>query len=96
MKAFDNHELERRVDEVLYYIWDPIGVSDQPCAREEYGSYVPYVLQLVEHSDDADLISADLANIVRANMGLSPDTAQCDRAANMLLRHKWAVQQGLS
>ena len=23
-------ELESRIDEVLYYIWDPIGVSDVP------------------------------------------------------------------
>jgi hypothetical protein len=46
MRTFDNDELRRRVDEVLYYIWDPIGVSDQPYARGEYEGYVPKVLQL--------------------------------------------------
>ncbi len=28
-------ELEKRIDEVLYYVWDPIEVSDEPCARAE-------------------------------------------------------------
>lgn len=48
MRTFDDRELSRRVDEVLYYIWDPIGVSEEPFARAEYESYVPKVLELVE------------------------------------------------
>jgi len=35
-------ELKNRNDEVLYYIWDPIGVSDEPCARIEYTAYVDW------------------------------------------------------
>ena len=34
-------ELHRRTDEVLHYIWDPIGVSGVPTARDEYSGYVP-------------------------------------------------------
>ncbi len=53
MRNLDNRELKRRVDEVLYYVWDPIGVSDEPFARGEYHSYVPRVSQLVKESDEA-------------------------------------------
>jgi hypothetical protein len=33
----------RRVDEILHFIWDPIGVCEIPQARDEYQSYVPKV-----------------------------------------------------
>jgi hypothetical protein len=29
-------ELYRRVDEILYYVWDPIGLAASPAARNEY------------------------------------------------------------
>lgn len=48
MRSFNKGELQRRVDEVLFYVWDPIGVSDEPFARGEYESYVPGIATLVE------------------------------------------------
>ncbi len=35
------NELYRRTHEVLHYIWDPVGVSDEPRARDEYQGYLP-------------------------------------------------------
>ena len=40
-------ELYRATDEVLHYIWDPIGVSDAPNARDEYSSYLPQVFKML-------------------------------------------------
>lgn len=54
MIEFDDNELKNRVDEVLFYIWDPIGVSHEPCARWEYKSYIPQVLRLIEQNDDPE------------------------------------------
>ena len=34
-----DEELYRRVDEVLHYLWDPIGVAGIPEARDEYYGY---------------------------------------------------------
>lgn len=89
-------ELYRRVDEVLFYVWDPIGVSDEPCARGEYRSYVPQIQRLVETSDDVVPISARLAEIMRAQMELAVDKDLCDKTADLLLRHKYAVKEGLA
>lgn len=89
-------ELYRRVDEVLYYVWDPIGVSDEPCARGEYRGYVPKILHLVETSDDIDPISAELREIVSTRMGLAADKERCDETARLLFRHKYAVKEGLA
>lgn len=38
-------ELDKRIDEVLFYVWDPIGVSDIPEARGEYSSYTMTILK---------------------------------------------------
>jgi len=94
MRQFANNELRRRVDEVLYYIWDPIGVSEAPYARAEYESYIPKVLQMVEENDNIRTISAHLADIISTQMGFSPDTKRCDHAAEILLMHKQAIKEG--
>jgi hypothetical protein len=34
-------EFNRRADEVLHYLWDPIGVAGEVMACDEYMGYVP-------------------------------------------------------
>ena len=94
MRTFHSDELRRRVDEVLYYVWDPIGVSEEPFARAEYESYVPKVLQLVVDHDDQAPISAYLADIVKTQIGLSPNSKHCDHVATLLLENKKAIERG--
>lgn len=92
MRTFDKDELRRRVDEVLYYVWDPIGISDVASTRGEYDSYVPKVLQLVEQHDRIGPISSHLAGIIDIKMGLKANKQKCDQTAQVLLDHKHAVQ----
>lgn len=65
-----DEELYRRVDEILHYIWNPIGVSGVPEARDEYYSYLPDVFQLVKDKAAADAIAQHLTDIVVNRMGL--------------------------
>ncbi|MCE2939506.1 MAG: hypothetical protein ACK5XS_11605 [Armatimonadota bacterium] len=37
--------LLRAVDELLFYVWDPIGINDDPNVRDEYYDYVPQVFE---------------------------------------------------
>ncbi len=94
MRVFDKNELRRRVDEVLFYVWDPIGVSGEPSARAEYENYVSKVLDSVERNDDIEPISSHLADIARNQIGLSPNKERCDHTAKLLLEHKQAVKEG--
>ena len=94
MRTFDKDELRRRVSEVLYYVWDPIGVADQPYARAEYETYVAEVLQLVNESKSSSVISDHLASIVKNSMAFSPNKQRCDGAASLLLEHKDAIEKG--
>jgi len=51
-------ELYQRTDEVLHYLWNPLGVSDIPKARDEYYSYLPQVFSLILKGSDAKEIMA--------------------------------------
>ena len=69
----------RRVDEVLWQVWDPIGVNDQPAARDEYSSYAPHVAGLLRSAATDAEIEGHLARIVLEQMGMTwmnPDRAR--------------------
>lgn len=87
-------ELNQRIDEVLYYIWDPIGVSDEPCARAEYSSYTMTILKYVIN-EDLNQIANQLSKIETDSMGLTTDKERNLEIAQRLLDYKYAVEQGL-
>jgi hypothetical protein len=64
-------ELYRRTDEVLHYLWDPIGVAGVPEARDEYDSYVPPVFSMLQQGLANDEISEYLISIECDSMGLA-------------------------
>jgi hypothetical protein len=70
MSAQHEKELYLRVDEVLHYVWDPIGVSGIPMARDEYQSYVPQVFRLLNENANAEQIVSYLNEVVTERMGL--------------------------
>lgn len=87
-------ELNQRIDEVLYYIWDPIGVSEEPCARAEYSSYTMTILKYVL-KEDITQIANQLSKIETNSMGLTTDKERNLKIAQRLLDYKYAVEQGL-
>lgn len=42
-------EMETRVSEILFYVWDPIGVNRMPACRNEYEQYVPIISAYLLH-----------------------------------------------
>lgn len=73
------------VDSVLWADWDPIGVNDNALARNEYSSYVPSVIRLVESGADAYKLAAHLQQLERASMGLSAAPERSRRVAQRIL-----------
>lgn len=68
-------ELYQRVDEVLHYIWDPIGVAGTPTARDEYYGYLPTVFSLLKQGDNNDeKIAEYLIYVATDRMGLHETT----------------------
>ena len=94
MINFDSSELRKRVDEILYYIWDPIGVSTCASARGEYWNYVDQILELLEQNEGIDEISERLEFIRVEWMGLPVNKKRSDFAAGILQDHKKAIKGG--
>jgi hypothetical protein len=88
-----DEELYRRVDEVLHYIWDPIGVSSVPQARDEYYTYLPAVFNLLKESAPADTIAQHLTEIVVNRMGLRGATKETLEVVSVLQDWKEALDE---
>lgn len=80
--------LYERIDEVLHYVWDPIGVSGVAVARDEYQFYAPAILGLLKDGADAERIAAHLNAITLKRMGLYEDSEKALEVARILLGWK--------
>lgn len=87
-------ELTKRVDEVLYYLWDPIGVSDEPCARGEYSSYALSIVNSVITENKHDIVEK-LTKIESELMGLIANKSKNMEIAERLVQYKHAIEEGL-
>lgn len=88
----DDTDLYRMVDEVLHYVWDPIGVSTEPRARDEYYAYVPSVFSLVRDDRNAREIAAHLRSIAVERIGLSAAPEAEANVARLLLEWKELIR----
>ena len=78
-------ELYRAVDEVLHYVWDPIGVSTIPQARDEYHSYLPNVFGCLRNGESSQSIAAYLNAVTTNRMGLSANAQHDLKVAEILI-----------
>lgn len=80
-------ELYRRVEEVVHYIWDPIGVRGIPQARDEYKSYMTAIYGRVQAGNLEEIVEY-LKWAASENMGLSFDKEKAIEAAKVMLDWK--------
>jgi len=88
-----DEELYRAVDEVLHYVWDPIGVAGVPQARDEYYSYLPQVFRRIKEGAAATEIADYLSKMSTEYMGLSENRSQDLKVAEILLEWKAAIDE---
>ena len=74
----------RMVRVVLLRAWDPIGVRGIPEAVDEYDSYAPAVLQLLESGASDRHIADYLTSVIRDRMELRPNPKADEDIAAML------------
>ena len=83
--------LYHRVDEILFYIWDPIGVCDTPMARDEYQSYLPQLFKLLLNNSKDHEVSAYLIKVESGSMGMSANSKKAFEVARLLIETKEAL-----
>ena len=84
-------ELERRVDEVLFYMWDPLGFKGEPYTRKEYRSYVKEVFSCLEQSKYSTEVENLLIDIVENRMGLTISREIARHVGKILHRYKKSI-----
>ena len=86
-------ELYGYIDKVLYEEWDPIGVSDEPEARDEYTSYADQVFSRTLRGESAESIAEYLEEIITGHMGLprSGDSSHNVAVAEKIIAKKQAL-----
>lgn len=86
-------ELYRAVDEVLHYVWDPIGIFDMPQARDEYHGYLPEILGLLQSGGTQEQVAAYLSNIISTRMELSENPVHDLEVAKMLINWRKHIDE---
>jgi hypothetical protein len=86
-------ELYQRTDEVLHYVWDPIGVAKVPMARDEYHGYIPQVFGLLKENASAEKIAAYLESIAVERMEFNANLPQATEVAELLLEWKDVIDE---
>ncbi|MCF7222585.1 hypothetical protein [Marilutibacter chinensis] len=77
----EDQALYRAIDEVLHYIWDPIGISGTPSARDEYTSYLPPVFAMLHRGASKIELSTHLQRLSEEHMGVGRLPERGDAAA---------------
>ena len=72
----DKNQFRRIQDEirsVLLQTWDPIGIQNEPNAKDEYDGYVEGIYRLLSKGASDDELATHLWLIVTDRMGFSAD-----------------------
>jgi hypothetical protein len=83
--SLKDKELLRRIDEILHYLWDPIGVAGVPQARDEYESYVPQVFRLLKATVDGKDVVEYLHWLSTEHMGMGGNRDCNAKVVDMLI-----------
>lgn len=77
--------LFKRIDDILWFDWDPIGVNDI-APRDEYQSYVPEIFRLLKSNVDKKEIADRLFRLETETMGMVGNMKRCLKIADEILR----------
>jgi len=91
LKSKKEQELFRRCDEIIHYIWDPVGSKDIPLARDEYYGYLPQIFTLLKNGADKVKISDHLSNLENTSFGMNPNSDRNKEVAELLIETKEAL-----
>jgi hypothetical protein len=67
----------KRIDEILWNDWDPIGVKEFPEARDEYQSYIYRIYELKKAGASIEILAKELNDIEMHRMGIFRDISKC-------------------
>ena len=82
--AANDFLLYKKIDDILWFDWDPIGINDI-APRNEYQSYVPEILRLIKAKANRLEIAKRLHILETENMGICGTIENCLIIADKIL-----------
>ncbi len=89
-------QLYRLCNEVLFYIWDPIGVRTSAAARDEYDSYAKTVFRYLEEGQNAQKIADYLGEVRTTSIGLPSAREEDYEVAELLVAWRESIREGIA
>ena len=80
-------ELYKKVDEILWNDWDPIGINDS-APRDEYQGYVPEIFKMLIENKTEKEIAVRLNHIAINSMGIFGSFEHSKEIAKKLIDNK--------
>jgi len=77
-------ELYKRIDEILWFDWDPIGINENG-VRDEYSGYLPGIYKLKVNGASKDEIAKYLDKIVTEKMGMESNIKFSEQIAEKII-----------
>ncbi|MBF0695389.1 MAG: hypothetical protein IR153_10080 [Flavobacterium sp.] len=77
--------LYQKIDDILWYDWDPIGINDM-APRDEYQGYVPEIFNLKKSGANRQEIANQLLSFETDNMGMSGTLETCLKVADKIIK----------
>lgn len=90
----DQLALYKRIDEILYKDWDPIGVSDLNGPVDEYHGYLPQVFKRALYCEDPQELAEYLTWVTVDRMGMSPAREHDSKIASLILMSRKELMHG--
>ena len=77
----------KKIDDILWFDWDPIGIKDT-APRDEYQGYLPEIFNLKKSGADRQVIAKRLLKFEIENIGMGGTLENCLRIADKILQVK--------
>jgi len=84
LNAAKDFLLYKKIDDILWFDWDPIEINDM-APRDEYQGYVPEIFNLKKSGADRQEIAKRLLKLETENMGMSGTLENCLRTAEKII-----------
>ena len=81
---YESRRIRVEIRRVLLRHWDPIGISDEPNAQDEYDGYLGGVYELLVGGASDKQIADHLGRIVEERMGLDPQGESSEKTIRAL------------
>jgi hypothetical protein len=80
----EEREIYKAINDILYYDWDPIGITNL-APENEYQTYTSQIFSLFIHGADVDVIADKLHDIETSIIGVSGSFNHCKKIAGKIV-----------